>query len=87
MSLSDNNWLTLLQHAISKYDSELVLKEKLQCVLSKKDIEWGIDTLMTVAGWKSRKDQLHKQQQSVSEVNDKAEKRNLLSFSKQKGKK
>lgn len=36
-------------------------------------------------GWKSRKDQLHRQKQSVTEVNDEAEKVNLLSLSKQKG--
>lgn len=46
MSLSYNDRLALLQHAISKYDSELVLKEKLKDVMSEKDIERGIDTLI-----------------------------------------
>jgi hypothetical protein len=46
MSLSYNDRLALLQHAISKYDSEPVLKEKLKIVMSEKDIERGIDTLI-----------------------------------------
>lgn len=46
MSLSYNDRLALLQHAISKYDSESVLKEKLKGVMSDKDIERGIDTLI-----------------------------------------
>lgn len=46
MSLSYNDRLTLLQHVISKYDSEPVLKEKLKGVMSDKDIERGIDTLI-----------------------------------------
>lgn len=46
MSLSYNDRLTLLQHAIGKYDSEPVIKEKLKGVMSEKDIERGIDTLI-----------------------------------------
>ncbi len=46
MSISYNDKLTLLQYAINKYDSENVLKEKLKDVLSVKDIERGIDTLI-----------------------------------------
>jgi hypothetical protein len=46
MSLSYNDRLALLQHAIGKYDSEPVLKEKLRGVMSEKDIERGIDTLI-----------------------------------------
>ncbi len=46
MSLSHNDRLTLLQHAISKYDSEPVLKEKLKGIMSEKDIERGIDALI-----------------------------------------
>lgn len=46
MSLSSNDKLVLLQYAISKYDSENVIKEKLNGVLSSKDIERGIDTLI-----------------------------------------
>lgn len=46
MSLSYNDRLALLQHAISKYDSEPVLKEKLKGVMPEKDIERGIDTLI-----------------------------------------
>ncbi len=35
-------------------------------------------------GWKKRKEQLHRQQESVTQANDEAEKVNLLSLSKQK---
>jgi len=42
------------------------------------------DHQLAIEGWKARKDQLHKQQQSVTEVNDDAEKVNLLSLSKKK---
>lgn len=37
-----------------------------------------------IAGWKSRKEQLHKQQESVAKANDEAEKVNLVSLSKKK---
>jgi len=40
------------------------------------------DHRLAIEGWKARKDQLHRQQQSVTEVNDEAEKVNLLSLSK-----
>jgi hypothetical protein len=43
------------------------------------------DHRAAIEGWKARKNQLYKQQQSVTEVNDEAEKVNLLSLSKQKG--
>lgn len=46
MSLSYNDRLALLQHIIRKYDSEPVLKEKLKGVMSEKEIERGIDTLI-----------------------------------------
>lgn len=46
MSLSHDDKLVLLQYAISKYDLEATLKEKLGGVLSAKDIERGIDTLI-----------------------------------------
>jgi hypothetical protein len=46
MALSFADKLVLLQHAISKYDSEDALKEKLKDVLSAKDVERGIDTLI-----------------------------------------
>ncbi len=46
MSLSYNDRLAVLQHAISKYDSEPLLKEKLKDVMSEKDVERGIDTLI-----------------------------------------
>jgi hypothetical protein len=36
------------------------------------------DHLLAMEGWKARRDQLHKQQKSVSEVNRGAEKVNLL---------
>ena len=42
------------------------------------------DHRIAIKGWRTRKDQLHKQQQSVIEVNDEAEKVNLLSLSKKK---
>jgi hypothetical protein len=45
-TLSYNDKLILLQFAIDKYDSEKMLKEKLRDVLSTKDIERGIDTLI-----------------------------------------
>jgi hypothetical protein len=37
------------------------------------------DYLLALEGWKERKDQLHKQQKSISEVNEEAEKVSLLS--------
>ena len=45
-ALSHSDKLVLLQFAIDKYDSEIVLKEKLKDVLSPKEIERGIDTLI-----------------------------------------
>jgi hypothetical protein len=44
--LSYNDRLILLQFAIDKYDSENVLKEKLKDILTPKEIERGIDTLI-----------------------------------------
>lgn len=41
-----NDRLTLLQYAINKYNSEKTLKEKLSGILSTKEIERGIDTLI-----------------------------------------
>jgi hypothetical protein len=35
-----------------------------------------------MAGWKARKEQLHRQQESVYKINDEAEKVNLFSLSK-----
>ncbi|MEO9295404.1 MAG: hypothetical protein ABI347_07375 [Nitrososphaera sp.] len=46
MSLSYDDKLVLLQHAISKYDLEATLKEKLKDLLSAKEVERGIDTLI-----------------------------------------
>lgn len=46
MSLSPDDKLVLLQHAIAKYDMEAMLKEKLKDMLSAKDVERGIDTLI-----------------------------------------
>lgn len=46
MSLSMNDKLTLIQYAINKYDSENTVKEKLAGILSAKDVERGIDTLI-----------------------------------------
>lgn len=42
------------------------------------------DHQVAIEGWKARKDQLHKQQQSVTKINDEAEKVNLLSLSKKR---
>jgi hypothetical protein len=42
------------------------------------------DHQTAIEGWKARKGQLHKQQQSVTKVNNEVEKVNLLSLSKQK---
>lgn len=44
LSMSDK--LVVLQHAIIKYDSENLLKEKLREIVSPKEIERGIDTLI-----------------------------------------
>jgi hypothetical protein len=43
------------------------------------------DHQTAIEGWKARKDQLRKQQLSVTEINDEAEKVSLLSLSKKKG--
>lgn len=37
-----------------------------------------------IEGWKSRKEQLHRQQESVHRINDEAEKVYLLALSKKK---
>jgi hypothetical protein len=42
------------------------------------------DHRTAMAGWKARKEQLHRQQESVYKVNDEAEKVNLISLSKKK---
>ena len=42
------------------------------------------DHLAAIEGWKARKEQLHRQKDSVDKINDEAEKVNLLSISKQK---
>lgn len=41
------------------------------------------DHRLAIEGWKSRKEQLYRQQKSVLEINDEAEKVNLLSLSQQ----
>jgi hypothetical protein len=46
LNLAMNDKLILIQYAINKYDSENLLKEKLQNILSGKDIERAIDTLI-----------------------------------------
>ena len=45
-ALSYDDKLILLQFAIDKYDSENVLKDKLKDILSTKEIERGIDTII-----------------------------------------
>ncbi|HEX9677746.1 hypothetical protein [Nitrososphaera sp.] len=42
------------------------------------------DHLTAIAGWKSRKEQLHKQQESVMQANDEAEKVDLVYLTKKK---
>ena len=44
--LSTNDKLILLQYAISKYEEENILMEKLKSVLNQKDIDRGIATLI-----------------------------------------
>ena len=44
--LSSEDKLVLLQHAISKYEDENTLLEKLKAVLPQKDIDRGIATLI-----------------------------------------
>ena len=44
--LSKNEKMTLIQYAIKKYENEEVLIEKLKRVLSEKDVQRGIDTLI-----------------------------------------
>lgn len=46
ISLSMNDKLILIQYAIGKYDSENALKEKFNGMLSQKEIERAIDTLV-----------------------------------------
>lgn len=45
-SLSHDDKLVLLQYAISKYDSEGAIKDRLKDVLSAKEVERAIDTLI-----------------------------------------
>lgn len=45
-NMSSNDKLTLLQYAISKYETENILIEKLKKVLDQKDIDRGIATLI-----------------------------------------
>lgn len=44
--LSFNDKLILVQYAIQKYENEATLLEKLKTVLSEKDAQRGIDTLI-----------------------------------------
>ncbi len=44
--LSSNDKLTIIQHAIEKYENEAVLLEKLKTILSEKDAQRSIDTLI-----------------------------------------
>lgn len=46
MELSYNDKLILVQYAIQKYENEAVLLEKLKSVLSDKDAQRSIDTLI-----------------------------------------
>lgn len=44
--LTFNDKMILVQHAIQKYENEAVLLEKLKAVLSEKDAQRSIDTLI-----------------------------------------
>lgn len=44
--LSSNDKLALVQYAIEKYENEAVLLEKLKTILSEKDAQRSIDTLI-----------------------------------------
>lgn len=44
--LSYDEKLILMQHAISKYDSESILKDKLKEIISPKEVERLVDTLI-----------------------------------------
>ena len=44
--LSSNDKMTLIQYAIKKYENEEELISKLTSVLSEKDIQRGLDTLI-----------------------------------------
>lgn len=44
--LSSNDKLTLVQYAIEKYENEAILLEKLKTVLTEKDAQRSIDTLI-----------------------------------------
>ena len=46
VELSKDEKMTLIQYAIQKYENEEVLIEKLKRVLSEKDVQRGIDTLI-----------------------------------------
>ncbi|HXG74193.1 MAG TPA: hypothetical protein VNK44_05210 [Candidatus Nitrosotenuis sp.] len=46
MELSYNDKLVLVQYAIQKYENEKVLLEKLKSILSDKDAQRSIDTLI-----------------------------------------
>lgn len=44
--LSSNDKLILVQYAIEKYENEAILLEKLKIILSEKDAQRSIDTLI-----------------------------------------
>jgi len=44
--LSSTDKLTIIQYAIEKYENEAVLLEKLKTILSEKDAQRSIDTLI-----------------------------------------
>jgi hypothetical protein len=43
---STNEKIILVQYAIKKYENEAILSEKLKSILSEKDIQRNIDTLI-----------------------------------------
>ena len=46
VELSKNEKMTLIQYAMKKYENEEVVIAKLKSVLSEKDVQIGIDTLI-----------------------------------------
>ena len=45
-NLSHSDKLAIIQHAISRFDSEKVLKEKLSGIMTEKEVERAVDTLI-----------------------------------------
>ena len=66
--LSYNDRLLLVQHAILNFDTEQVLKEKLKNIMSQKELERSLDTL--IATQKVRRIGNEKIQNNASHVGE-----------------